>query len=151
MHLVRVIFTMMFGNTVLLPMNGFGSAERTWPIIPALPHRSASTIPAIVLREEERAGPAGLIPVKNSGITVALPREVSISQNDLWKFDPVTLEWTWVSGSLAIYQNGNFGTQGISAPTNQPPSRSGNNAWVDKDGNLWLFGGTDMNWPSAWE
>jgi len=72
------------------------------------------------------------------------------SQNDLWKFDPVSLEWTWVSGSLAIYQNGSFGTQGVSDPSNQPPSRSGNNAWVDKDGNLWLFGGTDMNWPSAW-
>lgn len=72
------------------------------------------------------------------------------SHNDLWKFDPVTLEWTWVSGSQSILQTGNFGTQGVSSPANQPPSRSGNNAWVDKTGNLWLFGGTDEDWPSAW-
>ncbi len=72
------------------------------------------------------------------------------SHNDLWKFDPVTLEWTWVSGSLALLQNGSFGTKGVSSPTNVPPCHSGGNAWCDKQGNLWLLGGTDVSWPNAW-
>jgi hypothetical protein len=72
------------------------------------------------------------------------------SQSDLWKFDPVTLEWTWVSGPLTVLQPGSFGTQGVSSPTNQPPARSGNLAWTDKAGNLWMFGGCDQSWPSAW-
>lgn len=72
------------------------------------------------------------------------------SHSDLWKFDPVTLEWTWVSGPLTILEPGNFGTQGVSSPANQPSSRAGNIAWTDKNGNLWFFGGTDANWPGAW-
>src|SRR5712692_1605191 len=62
--------------------------------------------------------------------------------NDLWKFDPVATQWTWVSGSKgATSTPGNYGTQGIAASTNVPGARWISAAWSDTHGNLWLFGG----------
>ena len=59
--------------------------------------------------------------------------------NDLWKFNGT--EWTWVSGSNAINQNGTYGTEGTAAPGNVPGARYGAVSWSDSSGNLWLFGG----------
>jgi len=64
--------------------------------------------------------------------------------NDLWKFDPATLEWTWVSGSDAINQAGLYGTLGTAAPANVAGARSGAVAWIDPNGILWLFGGLGL-------
>jgi len=61
--------------------------------------------------------------------------------NDLWKYDPTTLEWTWMSGSPIRYQPGNYGTKGVGAPSNVPGARYVAISWVDSSGNLWLFGG----------
>jgi Galactose oxidase, central domain len=62
--------------------------------------------------------------------------------NDLWKFDPVAKEWTWMSGSIgAASTPGNYGTQGVAASTNVPGARWISAAWSDIHGNLWLFGG----------
>jgi N-acetylneuraminic acid mutarotase len=61
--------------------------------------------------------------------------------NDLWKFDPATLEWTWVSGSNSVDQGGIYGTKGIADPSNVPGARSGAVSWIDSSGKLWLFGG----------
>lgn len=59
--------------------------------------------------------------------------------NDLWRFDGVS--WTWVSGSFETGHQGEYGIQGVSAPQNVPPARSGAASWIDHSGNLWLFGG----------
>jgi N-acetylneuraminic acid mutarotase len=64
--------------------------------------------------------------------------------NDLWKFDPITVEWTWVSGGKNEYQAGVYGTQGTASPSNVPGSRKSAVSWVDSDDNLWLFGGSGM-------
>jgi N-acetylneuraminic acid mutarotase len=61
--------------------------------------------------------------------------------NDLWKYDPTTLEWTWVSGSSTAGQAGIYGTQGTAALSNVPGARSGAVSWLDSSGKLWLFGG----------
>jgi N-acetylneuraminic acid mutarotase len=73
------------------------------------------------------------------------------SLNDLWEFDPSTLEWTWTSGSSAIgghcdqYGNcgvpGNYGTLGTMAAGNVPGGRGFASGWIDSGGHLWLFGG----------
>ena len=66
--------------------------------------------------------------------------------NDLWKYDLVTNEWTWMKGSGVPNNLGTYGTQGVPSPTNNPPSLSyGINSWVDLSGNLWLFGGGGNN------
>lgn len=61
--------------------------------------------------------------------------------NDLWKFDPVANQWTWISGSNTIDQAGSYGTQGLYNPTNTPGARYNAVAWTDYNGHLWLFGG----------
>lgn len=63
--------------------------------------------------------------------------------NDLWRFDPDTNQWTWVKGSTAFNQEGNYGTQGIANDTNVPSARMESSSWVDDEGNLWLFGGEE--------
>ena len=61
--------------------------------------------------------------------------------NDLWKFDPTTLEWTWMSGSLTQLQVGSYGTMGQANAANVPGSRDAASGVADASGNLWLFGG----------
>lgn len=61
--------------------------------------------------------------------------------NDLWKYDPLTNEWTWMKGTNVVNQNGLYGTQGVSSPTNNPGGREFAVTWVDASGNLWMFGG----------
>jgi hypothetical protein len=62
--------------------------------------------------------------------------------NDLWKYDPVGNQWTWVNGSPGASNiPGNYGTQGIAAASNVPGARWLSAAWSDSHGNLWLFGG----------
>lgn len=54
-------------------------------------------------------------------------------------------EWTWMKGSNLPNSFGNFGTQGVSAPTNNPPALYEAYEWTDLNGNFWLFGGLDYN------
>ncbi|MFZ3218269.1 MAG: kelch repeat-containing protein [Candidatus Acidiferrales bacterium] len=46
-----------------------------------------------------------------------------------------------MSGANVVNQKGTYGTQGTSAASNIPGSRSGSISWTDATGNLWLFGG----------
>jgi N-acetylneuraminic acid mutarotase len=61
--------------------------------------------------------------------------------NDLWKYDPATDEWTWVSGSSTANQPGLYGTLGAADPSNVPGAREGSASWIDAGGRFWLFGG----------
>jgi hypothetical protein len=70
--------------------------------------------------------------------------------NDLWEFTPSTNQWTWVSGSNVNggYQSpGSYGTQGTPAAGNPnvPPGRDSMSAWMDANGNFWVFGGENAN------
>jgi len=60
--------------------------------------------------------------------------------NDLWKFDGNN--WTWVSGANTIDQTGVYGTLGTASPSNVPGARETAFSWIDRSGNLWLFGGS---------
>jgi Galactose oxidase, central domain len=92
-------------------------------------------------------GGFGLDSKGTSGTTQTGSQQIGSVLNDLWSFDPVAGQWTWVSGSNLANQNGVYGTQGISnattnaAATNVPGSRWGSAGWVSPDGNLFLFGG----------
>jgi N-acetylneuraminic acid mutarotase len=66
--------------------------------------------------------------------------------NILWMFNPSTSQWTWVSGSnsLGSYPGGLpgvYGTKGTASSTNMPGGRYTAQAWTDKSGNFWMFGG----------
>lgn len=74
--------------------------------------------------------------------------------NDMWKFNPSTAQWTWMSGSSTVsncFVDGGgvthcalpstYGSLGVPAAGNTPGSREGATTWTDSQGNLWLFGG----------
>lgn len=61
---------------------------------------------------------------------------------DLWRFDPVSGQWTWIAGSQAANDAGNYGVQGAASTGNAPPARSDAAAWVDSSDALWMFGGS---------
>ncbi|MEK6750452.1 MAG: kelch repeat-containing protein [Pseudomonadota bacterium] len=65
--------------------------------------------------------------------------------SDLWKFDGT--QWAWVSGSKIEGYGPNYGKQGVADAGNTPGGRSGAAKWVDRNGNIWLFGGADLSNP----
>lgn len=82
----------------------------------------------------------------------------SYGLNDLWKFNPATLLWTWMGGSSTVgcagcRPTGNYGTMGSGALANTPGGRGGvasfglapASGWTDSSGKLWLFGGSGVD------
>ena len=61
--------------------------------------------------------------------------------NDLWKYNPGTGQWTWVSGDNTPNNNGVYGTKGTAAAANKPGGRYGQTSWTDASGNFWIYGG----------
>ena len=61
--------------------------------------------------------------------------------SDIWKYDILTNEWTWMAGPNTTNNLPVFGTQGIEAPGNTPGGRMVYTKWQDNSGMFWLFGG----------
>jgi putative metal-binding protein/galactose oxidase-like protein len=61
--------------------------------------------------------------------------------NDLWKYDPLSNQWTWVSGDNTPNMLGVYGTKGVGAASNNPGSRRNAVCWKVMYGALWLMGG----------
>ena len=58
-------------------------------------------------------------------------------------------QWTWMNGANTTGQAGVYGTQGVFAPGNTPPSLYEAVQWTDHAGNFWIFGG--LNYSDLWE
>ena len=65
--------------------------------------------------------------------------------NDLWKYDVVTNEWTWVSGRELGSEQGFYGSKWLAESGNTPGGRYDAVGWIDEDDNLWLFGGYGLD------
>ncbi len=52
-----------------------------------------------------------------------------------------TGEWTWMGGTQTTNYIGNYGTMGVSSPTNKPRGLYEATEWTDNQGNFWLYGG----------
>lgn len=61
---------------------------------------------------------------------------------DIWKYNIAANQWTWMKAGNST---GVYGTMGVFAQSNNPPSRTHGHAWADTSGNLWLFGGSYYN------
>jgi len=69
--------------------------------------------------------------------------------SDFWRYNYSDNTWTLIGGlnntnTLPVY--GNYQT---SSQTNSPGARAGSNSWMDKKGNLWMFGGWG-NYNDLW-
>lgn len=71
----------------------------------------------------------------------------NLAPNDLWKYNPINNEWTWVRGKTA---GPVYGTMGVPSTLNNPPKLGyGANCWTDDSGDLWLYAGINFsNWIS---
>lgn len=69
--------------------------------------------------------------------------------DDVWEFDTSTQEWVWMAGSNSVPATGCdicaatpvFGTFQTPAVGNTPGTLQSRIQWVDKEGDLWIFGG----------
>ncbi len=61
--------------------------------------------------------------------------------NDLWRFDLVSNNWTYIKGSTANNQPGTYGTIAVSSATNKPGAREYPLTWVDSNLDFWILGG----------
>jgi N-acetylneuraminic acid mutarotase len=61
--------------------------------------------------------------------------------SDLWKYSPVSGQWTWIGGSAGVNAAGVYGTQRASTAGSGPGARASAVSWKDQSGNFWLFGG----------
>jgi len=65
--------------------------------------------------------------------------------NDMWRFNPTTNEWTWMSGTNILNDIGTNGTQCVPDTSNIPSARYENRAcWTRPCDNFELFGGTGL-------
>jgi hypothetical protein len=64
---------------------------------------------------------------------------------DLWRYQPATHRWTWMSGSDAADAPVAHGALGVADAANTPGARTSASTWSDAAGNLWLFGGEVEN------
>ena len=54
--------------------------------------------------------------------------------DELWKYSPITNNWTWIRGNSG---SGTYGTMGIPSVLNNPPNLGyGSNCWTDYNGDL---------------
>ncbi|HYV94298.1 MAG TPA: kelch repeat-containing protein [Chitinophagales bacterium] len=72
-------------------------------------------------------------------------KQTGAQLNDLWKYDIITNEWTWMSGSNVANAPGSYGVKGVTDPSNVPGARDAYCSWKDNSGNFWLFGGLSYN------
>src|ERR1041385_8667546 len=53
--------------------------------------------------------------------------------------------WTWISGDSAANTAAVFGTKGSPSVNNHPPPLFDALNWKDRNGNFWIYGGTDTS------
>ena len=67
--------------------------------------------------------------------------------NDLWNFNPSNNKWTRIYGDFKIGSAaGDYGTMGIASSSNKIPSKLATAMWIDRQNNIWIFGGGNDLW-----
>lgn len=63
--------------------------------------------------------------------------------NDLWRYNPTTRLWTWMSGANTANKYGTYGQKGVFSPNSIPGAREHRLplSWVDASGYFWMLGG----------
>src|SRR5690606_11483774 len=74
------------------------------------------------------------------------------AMNDLWKYNILSGEWTWMKGGPG-FDTPVHGTIGVPDDANRPGQRENAKTWKDASGNIWMFGGFGFlgNWNDMWK
>jgi hypothetical protein len=95
--------------------------------------------PSAANKPGSRSGAAGAIDTSGNLLLYGGGTGSTPTFNDLWKYDPVIKQWTWISGDanvgnrLAVY-----GEKGTPSDTTKPAGGIFSTAWTDNSGNFWL-------------
>ncbi|MGB3467246.1 MAG: fibronectin type III domain-containing protein [Cyclobacteriaceae bacterium] len=65
--------------------------------------------------------------------------------NDLWKYNPNTRQWTWINGNSFQNTPGIYGEKGVPNKSNEIGARRYSDSWVAEDGKVWIFGGQGID------
>lgn len=69
-----------------------------------------------------------------------------LSTSNFWSYSPETLQWTKLGGTTGTTKcAGKYGKMGIASKKNYPGCREGAASWIDKNNNLWMFGGSGFD------
>ena len=74
------------------------------------------------------------------------------TNNDTWRYELSTNQWTWMAGTQVGGSTGSYGTKGVEDPSNVPPGRWSYTKWKDKNDKLYIFSGADgiRNYNDMW-
>ena len=61
--------------------------------------------------------------------------------SDLWKYDIVTNQWTFMKGTTVVNSVGVYGTKSAATATVYPGGRYTSYYWTDNQNNFWMYGG----------
>ncbi|MEO6168219.1 MAG: kelch repeat-containing protein, partial [Chitinophagales bacterium] len=61
--------------------------------------------------------------------------------NDLWKYDVVTNQWSWIKGANTINGPSDYGLLRTESPSNQIPARDESSCTWTINNEFWIFGG----------
>lgn len=115
----------------------FSFKELQWKEIK--PKNNKSAIPAKCAKTTTWMHPSGLL-YMFGGSCPGLPT------SHFWSYSPETLQWTKLGGMAGSTKcAGKYGKMGIASKKNYPGCREGAASWVDKHGNLWMFGGSGFD------
>lgn len=74
--------------------------------------------------------------------------------NELWSFNLITQSWELKKGNRKVNQKVERYAKSIESINTQPEGRKGASTWVDKNGDLWMFGGRGFdnvsNYDQMW-
>lgn len=65
--------------------------------------------------------------------------------NTIWKYNPLSNEWTWVKGDKSVDNKAVYGIKGNEHINYKPGGRFNSSTWIDKSGNTWIYGGFGYN------
>ena len=134
-----------------MPTNGCGSAATVWDRLLASLLELWEFLPSkMPLAAAATLRNGSIVAAISGSLAAQVPtRTIFMESGDLWKFDVSTKEWTWMSGcNGAVLNNCNnfgvYGTLGSPSAANAPGVRSSAASWTDRNGKLWLFGGSGL-------
>lgn len=61
--------------------------------------------------------------------------------SDLWQYNPASNEWAWINGTKSPNHRPQYKDKGVPDKDGDPGARMLTSGWIDKDNNLWIFGG----------
>lgn len=138
--IVGVIVLMILLPIIVLSCNYLITSVRIARVQSTAPHYEAEDYAEVATKP--RGGLNVLSWVDKSGTVWIFGGNYAYEpHNEFWKYQPGMFLWTQISRFNKKSILGQYGKKGSPSSINIPSARESSVSWIDKKGNLWLFGG----------